>query len=651
VDRVLAKLSANFPEMDATAFAEAMWLAALRHSAGLADSPQPDSQQPDIDKPSAADTAGTRLKIPPQLSPGLSKELYDVWENSSGAGNARLQRVHASRALPHSLEMTRALRPFKRPWRTGFTAELDIEATVRAYAETSLLTPIFRRAAERWFDVVVVVDDSSSMAAWEPVAAEFAELLVGLGAFRTVTKLRLRVRAQSVELTDGRGRGSTVKLISSPSARRLVLVVSDCSADGWRYPPVWKALCELSASTPTALVNPLPSRLWRRGGLSLPATLATQSGVGKANTSLTYQATALRQLRPESEQDMEAPNEPPARMIALPAVGLTPGSLHRWAMTIMRSSPQGCEVVLMSSATSPAQDDDPSAAAVSGAEIVETFEHIASADAERLALLCAPYARVSLAVLGIIRQLLVPDAAVADMAELVAAGLMTAHRDGSGAYLAFRPGVREILMHRLREYDVWRVYEALTGYVAQYGDRPPYFLAAAHDPRAVVEIPEGMRPFAKAAIEALRVLPWLEIPADPESAAIEREPDRVGREPVGSISTAATGSAGRTGPLVRAQSMQHSLDLIFSREHDTASLLAQLDRVAGELFDLAIDWDRVDVAMAERVRYQEHRLRELRHRVETLGEDKVDETFRIMELIREALRDVRHGALGVDPTA
>jgi hypothetical protein len=91
----------------------------------------------------------------------------------------------------------------------------------------------------------------------------------------------------------------------------------------------------------------------------------------------------------------------------------------------------------------------------------------------------------------------------------------------------------------------------------------------------------------------------------------------------------------------RAEEMQASLEHTVEDERDTQALLERLDKLAAELFDLAQDWDPIDVQMAARVRKQEDHVHELRTRVEHLGEMEADEAEKIIAAIRQELRRAR----------
>ena len=103
-----------------------------------------------------------------------------------------------------------------------------------------------------------------------------------------------------------------------------------------------------------------------------------------------------------------------------------------------------------------------------GQDIVDGFLHIASPEAVRLAVLCVPYQQVSLPLLHLIRDELVPEATASDEAEVVVSGLFTVSSDPSGrATLRFREDARTGIKNMLSAHDAWLMHDALSRRVAR----------------------------------------------------------------------------------------------------------------------------------------------------------------------------------------
>ena len=163
------------------------------------------------------------------------------------------------------------MRPFKRPWVTGRESQLDLKATIDDYSRSLELIPVFRPAPERWFELVIVVDRSISMAVWQETISEFTQVLRGTGAFRKLHEWDMDLEQDRLILHGPRGQVIVPEQMNSPDGRRLTLVVSDCSSEGWYRGLAWSVIREWARTVPIALVNPLPPKLWRRTGLDMPA--------------------------------------------------------------------------------------------------------------------------------------------------------------------------------------------------------------------------------------------------------------------------------------------------------------------------------------------------------------------------------------------
>ncbi|MFG2978633.1 TIR-like protein FxsC [Streptomyces sp. NPDC048331] len=491
-------------DLDGISVAELLWLAATSRGGRSAN---PGRAVPDQAVPSAPGVMDPRERISawgPSLTP--------VYGPSAPGGEARPARkvsLPRGTALPRAREIARALRPLRRPWAAGRRQQLDIGETVSGYARSGELLPAFRPAPERWFDATVVLDRSPTMAVWGDTVDELLKVLATTGAFRT---LRVReVAAWGAEpgadrSTDGRRRPG-VGVSRSARQRRLTLVLSDCVAGVVGDDGRWDRIHDWAGAGPTVLVNPLPPKIWRHTGLDLPAVRVTTPGTpGVPNAGLRFVLPPLL----EDALDLRAgPGDDRAIWLPLPVVGLTPRSLARWARTLMRGDPEGCEAVLLPEPGSVSALPMPSGAPADAGQLVEDFLHRASAAAVRLAVLCSSYPELNTGMLHLVRQELVPEASPADMAEVVVGGLVSVDEGMPGAgdpVLRFRDGVRERLAPRLGARDKLRTRETVSRFIAAYADAPSRFPALVPDAEGDAAIAPDRAPFAEASPRTLRAL-------------------------------------------------------------------------------------------------------------------------------------------------
>ncbi|MGW1976973.1 SAV_2336 N-terminal domain-related protein [Streptomyces sp. NPDC001889] len=499
---------------DSAALADVLWLAAgstpvppANPSAGEAAGPGGGVERAggarsagEPDRPRAADPAAPAPAPVPEPRPALA--LYETLPGTPAPPGTPVT-VAAGPALPGRLRLARALRPFSLRWTQGPRRVLDLAATVRHSLRAGELLPVLGPAPEPWFDVLLVVDDSPSMAVWADTVAEFTSLLAGLGTFRRVDTVRL-LPGDEPRVVDRAGRTVAPGRVAAPGGRRLVLVVSDCTAGGWYAPRSWQLVRHWAARVPVALINPLPGRLWGRTALDLPAVRVTHRTPAAANRDLEFTAPLLPAPPP-------APGGGPV-WVALPTLTFSPHSLGRWARGFAHGAPEGYDAVLLpASGTLPTPFDAPGPAGASP-DAAEAFLRTGTPAAVRLAALCSPFSRIGLRLLQLIRQEVVPEAGLGEVAELLTSGVLAVERTGGAPpVLVFQGTARRRLTSALARRDAWLMHSALTRYIAAHPPSPRGLGAVAvetsgsplpDDPRD----DEELRPFAEASGELLRVL-------------------------------------------------------------------------------------------------------------------------------------------------
>ncbi|MFE0449247.1 SAV_2336 N-terminal domain-related protein [Streptomyces fungicidicus] len=506
--RLLRTLSAALPPgADARTIADALWLAASGRTgentpSGHATGPgeavgeEPGAQgSPDAPTPSGVRTG---------RSPAPGREVYLHRPGSGTTVSGTPVPLGRAGPLPDALGVSRAVQPFRRPWRHGGLSRLDIDATVDHYARGGPLVPLFRPAPEPWFEAVVVVDTSLSMSVWQETARAVSGLLRDLGGFRFVDTWRLEWQGTEPLVRDHRQRpvpGDRVPHHGSGSrGRRLVLLMSDCAAPGWHTPAPWLLLRAWGGRMPVALLDPLPPRLWRHSALNLPAVRATCGQTGDDNDGLRFRLPSRLSRRP---------GEGPEFWAALPVLSCTPRSIGAWASTLMRADPRGCDAVLVP-ATGRLPRPGPgtvSAPPADPARLAEAFVSTAPAPAVRLAVLTSGLPELSLPLLHVLRDRVVPEARSSDLAELLTCGLFTVRREADGdPVLVLRSPARDYLRARLTTHDVWQTLQAFSRHVATHPYAPHGIAVVLHDPAATTELPAELRPFARASAAVRRVL-------------------------------------------------------------------------------------------------------------------------------------------------
>ena len=580
IDRLIAALREAQLDLDWRDLADVLWLADVRTRVAAEQEGLPDS-----DAAIAGQSATDRLGIAQPASPAAAPEVRDApptvsaekarpalaegvtplsparWQltrqgGAEDSGGLGLEAVAAARyALPGGQEIGRALRPLKQRRRTPRRRVFDPEATVDLFCDTGVLAPVLRPGLERWFDVAVVADIAATMAVWDDTVAAFADLLERHGAFRAVSRWGLRERDGEIEMLTPSGLAHRPHELLDLAGRRLILVVTDAVDELWARTPVWQAVREWGEYGPVALVQLLPPRSW------------VQTRVGEADAAV----MATRPGQPNQQLDVVPPwwwleREPPEHVV--PVVGLDEASLVPWARMVMGAvgvSVPGVVPVPDSLTDAVALEacaaEGGGALGIVPADAGETHGEVdldrlgnvlrstVSAQAYRLAVLLSAV-EVSLPIARIVMHQLVPQARLAHLAELIAAGVLRAERvpAGSAAHgagtqvpapggtgrpmvaLTFAPDLRNLLQRSLTVTMTLQVWRAVGPYLEATQGMPRFSLLLESadlitEPGSVTEtVHEGMRTIASDLAIRLGLKPAPTVaearPADPSAPEV-----------------------------------------------------------------------------------------------------------------------------------
>ncbi|MEU9866669.1 SAV_2336 N-terminal domain-related protein [Actinomadura sp. NPDC048021] len=427
IDRLRNVLSAVGPPPDARELSEMLWLACH-----ISPSEEPVPSAPPVPPPvpdeRADDPGGPR---PPEPAPPRPSEPLTELRPRPGAdaepvGRASEVLVPTAPMLADPLGVQRALRPLKRRVPSRHRVELDEDATAARIADTRLWTPVLVPSPERWLGLSLVVDTGPTMRLWRPLARELAETLLRQGAFQDV----------HLGYLDGNGRVASTPeappqdpgTLLDASGRRAVLVLSDCSGPHWWNGRAGQAVRRWAQAGPTAIVQPLAERLWRRTAAPASPGLAVLPRPGAPNTDLRF----------APYDGAAAPGVP------VPVLEIAPRWFGAWARLVSGSEPQPAAV-----ATLPAR---PSGAApvrrereLPIAERVRRFLATASPGAAELAAHVA-VSVPSLPVMRLIQHRILGGSGPGQLAEVLLSGLL---RPADGVRYAFVPGAREALLDTL----------------------------------------------------------------------------------------------------------------------------------------------------------------------------------------------------------
>jgi formylglycine-generating enzyme required for sulfatase activity len=397
--------------------------------------------------------------------------------------------------------------------------------------------------------VTLLVDRGLSMEVWQPLAGEFRDLLVRSGAFREVRMVELSpprswegdgavgyrpVEAQQVVWKSPKALRRSPPPLAAEARRSLLLVISDTAGPHWWDGLMFEALEAWSRRLPVAILHTLPHWMAQRTALRALAQAEIRNGDATASNSHYL------------VRDPDGWDDTPTRGGAVPVLSLDPGSLAPWSALVMgdgRLSIAGVRIPadravleqrlepLRPEALAPA-DAQPSSAE----ELWQGFCRFASAEAQRLMMVLAAAPVLSLPVMRLIKEAILPPASgPLPLQEVLLSGLLQPiagspeqepgqqHRgrrdavrqspaDADTLQYSFHAGVLELLRSDLSAADTVTVVRMVTGLL----ERRWNALGTGHSFRALLRDPgleiddeelKGVVNFATATAELIERLP------------------------------------------------------------------------------------------------------------------------------------------------
>ncbi|WP_242901018.1 SAV_2336 N-terminal domain-related protein [Actinomadura terrae] len=445
LDRFRDVLAAVGLRPDAQELSEILWLACHLSLSDEKPEPSPTAPAPPPAPPVEpfADLPAP-LTAPDAPPPRTALHPRPAAAAEPGGTTATEILVPTAPMLADPRGVQRALRPLKRRVPSRHRLELDEEATAARIADTGRWTPVLVPAPERWLTLSLVVDGGPSMRLWRPLARELAEVLVRQGSFQDVHVGHLDTTGR-VSSAPGAPRRDPATLLD-PSGRHAVLVLSDCSGPHWWDGRAARAVRRWARAGPTAIVQPLSERLWRRTAAPVTPGLAVLPRPGAPNTDLLF-----------TPYDGGV-----AAGVPVPVLEVAPHWFAAWARLVSGAGPQPAAIATLSS-------HPPGGAPVRRerelpvGERVHRFLAAASPAAAELATHVA-VSVPSLPVMRLIQHRVLGGSGPGQLAEVLLSGLL---RPVGGVHYEFVPGAREALLDTLPRPEALHTRDVLEAVSAE----------------------------------------------------------------------------------------------------------------------------------------------------------------------------------------
>ncbi|WP_251512502.1 SAV_2336 N-terminal domain-related protein [Actinacidiphila bryophytorum] len=464
-------------DLNAEELADALWLALAAPppappGSDTAPGRRPEPVQPPQTpaQPPQGDPEPPPAPRPPQPPPGAARTpVYALADPRPGTGAAAV-RIPGVPGLPDPLSVVRALRPLKRRVSSQHRYELDEAATAEAIAETGGLDVVLRPERARWLDLVLAVDDGLSLRVWQDTLAELTRVLGTSGIFRTVRRCGFATTPVNSAVVDG--------------DRTVVLAVTDGVGPAWRSGEAQRVLARWARKAPTAVLDPLPVRLWP--GTALPAErLRVRAG---------RPAPANHHLR--AYDPWLPPHLAEPLRLPVPVLELADWSLAPWAELI--GAHGGSATLRVVDAAAPPVPPLPAAPPGTAAARLVAFQEAVSPEAYELAAHLAAVDPLTLPVMRVVQAAALPGSGPSCLAEVLLSGVMHVDRPLAGFDVyTFAPELRPLLRMVVPADDARRTVDAVSDFITPRLGRSGDFPAVIASATGTLSLPVGGTPFAE----------------------------------------------------------------------------------------------------------------------------------------------------------
>ena len=513
IDRLAGTEIFKRMELSDENIADSIWLALQMGTVETPEKPKPKHEDKPEQLPIIFEESDPQpvTEKEPQVSVVTEESIDQTPEKPPVKGVAF--QTPAAPALQNVLELGRALRPLMRKVPSLSRKVLDEEETVNVIAERDIWLPVTKPEPERWLDLELVVEESSSAFIWRDMVNEMQEVLETQGAFRNVRvwsllssntkKLKLVRRHNSGK---PRQRQHSHRELIHSNQRGVVIFVSDCTSKIWQNGTIHHWLKVWSEKNPTTVLQLFPEYLWD----------STQLGAGSK-----FFGTAIAPGVPNPRLVLE--NLPPwipidwKNALVLPVILPEPELLKSWCRMVSGAGNTRVPIFLFDLSVkeqfSQKQEHSPPELPTPKKEIspttrVRKFLATTSITAQRLAGMMAA-APVNLSVVNLIRKTLLEEATTVHVAEVYMGGLLapTDSKDDEPTY-EFLPGVRRELNQAMGRNETTAVLDAISEYIAEKIDRPIRSFRALLTllPQYEEKDREKVLPFAQVAVDVLENL-------------------------------------------------------------------------------------------------------------------------------------------------
>ena len=384
-----------------------------------------------------------------------AKKEASVFDNDASSTQTEIKadpiRMPKKLSLSHYRAWEKSFRSFY--YKVDSTEEfvLDEAKTVDIIAKTKLVQPIFKAKSVKYFHLVMVIEQSSSMDIWSELLLEFQKTIQRFGVFESITFYYLA----GVKLYADRALKREVFHKKIRLNRQVLLtVVSDCVSSAWHSNHIFKMLEFWSKSVPVSITHMFPKRMWQ--GTSL------YKGFQTSFTAHDFQPLN-KQLKSDDDYYDEEDNT-----FNIPIINFEPQSVHAWASVIHGKREKWIDGVILEDLEEESfVDMSGKKKEISKEERVKRYLSQASPLAQKLALY-ASVLPINFHVIRVLQELKLPESSQIHLAEFFLGGLIKREvNEKKRVSFDFHEGVRDHFRNQLTATASYRIQELMSNFVSQ----------------------------------------------------------------------------------------------------------------------------------------------------------------------------------------
>lgn len=416
--------------------------------------------------------------------------LYPKEDKERKKSSIKADHIRTPRklSLSNHREWERSFRKLRYKIDSNSRFVLDELKTVDSIAQTNIYHAILKGKRENYFNLTLIIDQSSSMEIWRELIDEFNRTIQRFGLFNSISFYYLDTKSPEAKLFSDKNKQTKIsyKQLAFSNKRGLILILSDCVSPAWRSNHLFKLIEFWSQYSLTSIVQMFPKRMWR--GTALDKGFHTSFSSHSFNQ-------LNRNLR--SKEDDEGLN--------IPIVAFEPISFRHWADVTLGKQGKWIDGIQLEEFEVVKKLPISKTKKLTAEQREKNYRIHASPLAKELAIY-ASFFPVNFQVIRMLQELKLPSSNQSYLAEFFLGGLVKKEETSEKVYYEFHAGVKEILQKKIGPRESFRIFTMMSNFVAKNMNSALDFQALIFNPNSIsgLSLSENDIAFAKICVDVLR---------------------------------------------------------------------------------------------------------------------------------------------------